>query len=166
MEIILGMDVSTHCIGMSIASVDNDKIDILEITHLRLKVSKKIKGIKSLLVKSQLVKEKLKTFTNYHISRVIIEEPQFNPNNELNHTMLKFNGIISQDIYEILGIVPQFITSNDARKFAFPELMSIRKFNKKGNIYSLDHIKKSISNNESDASKFSFVNSFSIKNSS
>lgn len=148
MEIILGMDVSTHCIGMTIASVENDKIDILEITHLRLKVNRKLKGIKSLLIKSQLLKEKLNTFKNYHISKVIIEEPQFNPNNELNHTMLKFNGIVSQNIYEILNVVPQFIVSSDARKYAFPELMSIRKFNKKGETYSLEHIKQSIQNNE------------------
>lgn len=148
MEIILGMDVSTHCIGMSIASIENDKVEILEITHLRLKVNRKIKGIKSLLLKSQMLKEKLNTFKNYHISKVIIEEPQFNPNNELNHTMLKFNGMVSQDIYEILGVIPDFITSNDARKFAFPELMSIRKFNKKGELYSLEHIKKSLNNNE------------------
>ena len=148
MEIILGMDVSTHCVGMTIASVENDKIDILEITHLRLKVNKKIKGIESLLIKSKLLKEKLETFKNYHISKVIIEEPQFNPNNELNHTMLKFNGIISQDIFDTLGVIPEFITSNNARKFAFPELMSIRKFNKKGEVYCLSHIENSIINNE------------------
>lgn len=148
MEIILGMDVSTHCVGMTIASVDNDKIEILEITHLRLKVNKKIKGIESLLIKSKLLKEKLETFKNYHISKVIIEEPQFNTNKELNTTMFKFNGIISQDIYNILGIIPEFITSNDARKYAFPELMSIRKFNKRGDIYGIDYIKKSIKNNE------------------
>lgn len=148
MEIILGMDVSTHCVGMTIVSVENDKVEILEITHLRLKVNKKIKGIESLLIKSKLLKEKLETFKNYHISKVIIEEPQFNPNKELNHFMLKFNGIVSQDIYDTLGIIPEFITSNDARKFAFPELMSIRKFNKKGDVYNVTQIEKFIQNNE------------------
>ena len=148
MEIILGMDVSTHCVGMTIASVDNDKIEILEITHLRLKVNRKIKGIESLLIKSKLLKEKLETFKNYHISKVVIEEPQFNSNKELNTTMFKFNGIISQDIYNILGVIPEFITSNNARKFAFPELMSIRKFNKKGELYNLTHIENLLKNNE------------------
>ena len=148
MDIVLGMDVSTHCVGMTIAAITDEKIDILEITHLRLKVNRKIKGIEGLLIKSKLLKEKLQTFKNYHISKVVIEEPQFNPNNELNHMMLKFNGIISQDIYEILGIIPVFITSNDARKYAFPNLMSIRKFNKKGENYTLDHILNSIKNNE------------------
>lgn len=148
MEIILGMDVSTHCVGMTIASYEDNKIEILEVTHLRLKVNKKIKGIESLLIKSNLLKDKLLTFKNYHISRVIIEEPQFNPNNELNNTILKFNGIISQDIYNVLGVIPEFITSNEARKFAFPGLMAIRKFNKHGDTYSLEHIIDSIKKNE------------------
>ena len=146
MEIILGMDVSTHCIGMTIASIEADNIEVLEMTHLRLKVNKKIRGIEALLVKSQLLKEKLESLKEYHISRVIIEEPQINSNKELNYLIFKFNGMVSQNIYDIMGIIPEFITSNDARKFAFPELIAIRKFNKQGNIYNKERIIQSIQN--------------------
>lgn len=148
MEIILGMDVSTHCIGMTIASIEADNIEVLEMTHLRLKVNKKIRGIEALLVKSQLLKEKLESLKEYHISRVIIEEPQINSNKELNYLIFKFNGMVSQNIYDIMGIIPEFITSNDARKFAFPELIAIRKFNKQGNIYNKERIIQSIQKNE------------------
>lgn len=148
MEIILGLDVSTHCVGMTIAAHEGEEIKVLEVTHLRLKVNKKIKGIKSLLIKSKLFNEKLMTFKKYHISKVIIEEPPFNPNHELNNTILKFNGILSQDIYNTLGVIPEFISSNEARKFAFPGLMAVRKFNKHGEVYSLDHIVSSIEKDE------------------
>ena len=41
-----------------------------------------------------------------------------------------------------------YISSYDARKFAFPDLMAIRKFNKKGEEYTSKKIKKAIKNNE------------------
>lgn len=148
MEIILGLDISTHCIGMTICSVEDNMISVMEITHLRLNVPKKIKGVESLLIKTNLLKDKLKTFTQYHISKVIIEEPQINPNKELTNMLLKLNGMISVVIYEVLGIVPNFITSKTARMFALPELMGIRKFNKNGVPYKTEHIINSIKNNE------------------
>jgi hypothetical protein len=56
--------------------------------------------------------------------------------------------MISQSIYEATGIVPKYITSYDARKYGFPELMAIRKFNKKGEVYSIDKIRKALKKNE------------------
>ena len=50
-------------------------------------------------------------------------------------TLLRFNGMISKVVEEVLNIVPEFISSNDARKFAFPELMAVRTHNKKGEPY-------------------------------
>jgi hypothetical protein len=50
--------------------------------------------------------------------------------------------MIAKSIYNTLGIVPEFISSYDARKYAFPELMAIRKFDKKGNPYSEKDIAK------------------------
>jgi hypothetical protein len=44
--------------------------------------------------------------------------------------------MICRSVYEVLNIVPEFISSYDARKFAFPELMQIRKTNKKGENYT------------------------------
>ena len=43
MDIILGLDVSTACIGLTLAKEEDGKIDILEVTHFRLKVPSKIK---------------------------------------------------------------------------------------------------------------------------
>jgi hypothetical protein len=62
-------------------------------------------------------------------------------------TLLRFNGMISDSIYRILGVVPNFISSYDARTYSFPELVSLRKYNKKGVEYSPKHIEKAIKDN-------------------
>jgi hypothetical protein len=40
--------------------------------------------------------------------------------------------MICRSVYEVLNVIPEFISSYDSRKFAFPELMDIRRTNKKG----------------------------------
>ena len=37
--------------------------------------------------------------------------------------MLRFNSFLFKEIYNILGIVPEFISTYNARKYAFPELV-------------------------------------------
>jgi hypothetical protein len=55
--------------------------------------------------------------------------------------------MICDSVYRVLGIVPNFISSYDARTFSFPDLLSVRKFNKKGEELSLASIKKSLKDN-------------------
>ena len=38
-------------------------------------------------------------------------------------TLLRFNSFIFKEIYETLNIVPEFISTYNSRKFAFPELV-------------------------------------------
>lgn len=150
-RIILGLDVSTRCIGSTVASLDeNGEIKILEISHLRLKVPTKIKGTKSLFMKSDLFKQKLKDkYTNYYITDVIIEEPLIGSNNsETAATLMRFNGMISQSVKDILGVIPDYISSYDARKYGCPSLMAVRKYNKSGEEYSYKKIMSAISKNE------------------
>ena len=88
--------------------------------------------------------EFLSKWKDFGINRVVIESPLLSSNNvNTVATLLQFNGMISECIYDTLNIIPDYITSYDARSYAFPELFSIRKFNKKGDI--LD--KKTILNN-------------------
>jgi lipocalin len=37
--------------------------------------------------------------------------------------LLRFNTLICKEIYDVLGIVPEFISTYNSRKFAFPELV-------------------------------------------
>ncbi len=149
-RIIMGLDVSTVCIGVSIiADFGNDKPEILKITHVSPKVSSKIKGIEALLRRKSIFEnEFLTTLTEYGITDVVIEEPLLSSNNSYTvGTLLRFNGMICDSVYRVLGIVPHFISSYDARTYSFPDLLSLRKFNKKGSEIPLSQIKKSIKDN-------------------
>ena len=156
MDIILGLDVSTACIGLTLAKEENGKIDILEVTHFRLKVPSKIKGTEALFHKSSYFSGVLETYKDLsrfnldlHVTKVVIEEPLVSSNNsETVSTLLRFNGMISQSVYSILNVIPEFISSYDARKYAFPELIAIRKYNKKGDVYPLSKIRHALKNSE------------------
>lgn len=149
-RIILGLDVSTVCIGVSIiADFGEGTPEIIKITHVSPKISNKIKGIEALLKRKEIFeKEFLPTLIDSGITDVVIEEPLLSSNNSYTvGTLLRFNGMICDSIYRVLGIVPNFISSYDARTFSFPDLLSIRKFNKKGEELSLNTIKKSMKDN-------------------
>lgn len=145
---ILGLDISTACLGVCVIKDDGVNIpEILYLGHKTPKVSNKIKGIESLFLKKQIFEnEFIKDIaTSYTITDVVIEEPLLSSNNvNTVATLLRFNGMISESIYKNIGIVPVFISSYDARTYSFPELVSIRKYNKKGNEYSVKHIEKAI----------------------
>lgn len=152
-RIILGLDISTACIGVCVIK-DNgksDKPEILYIGHKTPKVPNKIKGIESLFLKKQIFEEQFipEIKDNFEITDVVIEEPLLSSNNvNTVATLLRFNGMISETIYRHLEVVPNFISSYDARLYSFPELVSIRKYNKKGEEYPLKHIKKAITDNK------------------
>lgn len=148
-RVILGLDVSTSCVGASIVVDDGvSKPKIVKITHIAPKIDRRIKGIESLFIKKQIFEDEfLKSLVDFGITDVIIEEPLLSSNNIYTvGTLIRFNGMVSESIYRTLGIVPQFISSYDSRMFSFPELCSIRKYNKKGKEYPLTHINKDIKN--------------------
>ena len=143
-NIIMGLDISTTCIGICLMEYNDENPygKIIELTHVNPKVSKKIKTIESLFLKKQIFKnEFLSLWKNKGIKRVIIESPLLQSNNvNTVGTLLQFNGMISDCIYEVLDIVPEYISSYDARKYSFPELLGIRKFDKLGEKYHNDKI--------------------------
>ena len=153
-RVILGLDVSTNCIGISIVE-DNgvdEKPKIIAITQKSPRIPKKIKGIEALCLKKFGFDEgflkNLNEYTDKKITDVVIEEPLVSSNNvNTVATLLKFTGMIADSVYTTLGIVPVFISSYDARTYSFPELITIRKFNKQGKVYPLSHIKNAIKKN-------------------
>lgn len=145
----MALDVSTACIGITILIEDGSEYGkIVEMTHISPKVSSKIKGIESLFIKKQQFHQFIKGFSQYSIDKVVIEEPLLSSNNqETVATLLRFNGMISDCIYNELNVVPIYISSYDARKYSFPELMAIRKYGKDENIYGPSKIISSIRKN-------------------
>lgn len=150
-RIILGLDISTACIGVCVVKDDgkSDKPEILYLGHKTPKISRNIKGIEALFIRKQIFEDEFikEIASSYTITDVVIEEPLLSSNNKNTvATLLRFNGMISEAIYRIIGIVPNFISSYDARMYSFPELVAIRKYNKKGEEYSLKHIENAIKN--------------------
>jgi RNase H-fold protein (predicted Holliday junction resolvase) len=120
---VLGLDVSTKTIGMALFDIQTK--NLLELTHVspmpKLKVENKIE---ELLLKSAIVREKLQTYVGLGITNVVIEEPLLNSNNVYTvSTLMRFNTLVCREIYDILGVVPEFISTYNSRKFAFPELV-------------------------------------------
>lgn len=145
MSRILGLDVSTKTIGISIFEDNGESGKLQLLTHITPKVKPMPENkIELLIKKSDIFQyEFLEKYSDIDISRVIIEEPLLRSNNvNTVATLLRFNGLICKSIYDVLNIVPEFISSYDARKFGFPELMGIRKINKKGVPYSEKEILK------------------------
>jgi RNase H-fold protein (predicted Holliday junction resolvase) len=122
---VLGLDISTKTIGWALFDIKTQ--DLLELTHVSPRPKNKDteeNKMLELILKSEVFKTKLEDYKKLGIVSVIIEEPLLNSNNVYTiQTLLRFNTLICKTIYDILGIVPEFISTYNSRKFAFPELV-------------------------------------------
>ena len=120
---ILGLDVSTKTIGWAL--FDMSSRDLLELTH----ISPRPKPVpdnkmEELFTKSTTFRKKLEEYKGLGIVRVVIEEPLLNSNNAYTiGTLLRYNTLITKQVYDVLGIVPEFVSTYNSRKEAFPELV-------------------------------------------
>ncbi len=120
---ILGLDISTKTIGWAIFDLTGKKL--LELTHFSPKVKPQPEDkLEELMKKADAFKNHLEEYKNLGIVKVIIEEPLLNSNNVYTvGTLLRYNTMICKAVYDVLGIVPTFISTYNARKFAFPDLV-------------------------------------------
>jgi len=120
---VLGLDVSTKTIGWALFDMISG--ELLELTHISpVPKPKEDNKIKELFLKAEVFKQKLVEYKNLGITKVIIEEPLLNSNNVYTvQTLLRFNTLISKEIYDTLGVVPEYISTYNSRKFAFPDLV-------------------------------------------
>lgn len=126
---LLGLDVSTKTIGISLF---NNQGQLLELTHISpiIKPAPEFK-IEELIKKANLFKDFISKYATLNIKHVVIEEPLLKSNNaNTAGILMKFNGMISKEIYDIFNIVPKYVTTYEARKNAFPELMQPNANNK------------------------------------
>ena len=120
---VLGLDVSTKTIGWALFDIESQ--NLLELTHIspRPKPTSESK-IEDLILKSKIFKEKLLGYVGMGITKVVIEEPLLNSNNIWTvGTLMRYNTLICYEIYNILGVIPEFISTHNSRKFAFPHLV-------------------------------------------
>jgi RNase H-fold protein (predicted Holliday junction resolvase) len=120
---ILGLDVSTKTIGWALFDIGTK--NLLELTHISPIPKPKVENkIEELLIKSGIFRKKLEEYVGLGIQNVIIEEPLLNSNNVYTvGTLIRFNTLICKEIYDVLGIVPEFLSTYNSRKFAFPHLV-------------------------------------------
>jgi hypothetical protein len=129
---VLGLDVSTKTIGIALFEEDGR---LLELTHVTPKIKPKPDTPLELLMrKAQSFEEEfLQKYSDFDIDKVFIEEPLLGSNNvNTVGVLLRFNGMICRSVYDVLNVVPTFISSYDARKYAFPELMVKRTHKRDG----------------------------------
>ena len=138
---VLGLDVSTKTIGWALFDIQSR--ELLELTHVSpTPKPKEDNKIKELLLKGEIFRTKLLEYKDMGITKVIIEEPLLNSNNVYTvQTLLRFNTLVTKEIYDVLGIVPDFISTYNSRKFAFPELV---KENDKGKFVLFGGLPKDI----------------------
>lgn len=120
---ILGLDISTKVIGFALFDITGSKL--LELTHFSPKIKPQPEDkIEELIKKADAFKEHLEGYKDIGITRVIIEEPLLQSNNIYTvGTLLRYNTLILKNCYDVLGVLPIFISTYNARKYAFPDLV-------------------------------------------
>ena len=143
MSKILGLDVSTKTIGMALFEADGK---LLELTHITPKIKPQPETkLEELFKKVDAFERLLTRYIELDIEKVVIEEPLLSSNNVYTvATLLKFNGMISKVVSEVLNVIPEFISSNDSRRYAFPELVQKRTSKKDGTLLSQKQIEKNV----------------------
>ena len=120
---ILGLDISTKTVGFAL--FDMSASNLLELTHFSPKIKPQPEDkIEELLKKADAFSKHLENYKDIGIQKIIIEEPLLNSNNIYTvGTLLRYNTLILKNCYDILKIVPTFVSTYQARKFAFPDLV-------------------------------------------
>lgn len=120
---ILGLDISTKTVGVALFDLDGQ--NLLELTHFSPKIKPEPESkLELLMKKADAFKERLEEYVGMNIVKVVIEEPLLNSNNVYTvATLLRYNTLVCRLIYEVLGIVPTFISTYDARSYGFPDLV-------------------------------------------
>ena len=120
---VLGLDVSTKTIGWALFDIQTK--ELLELTHISPVPKPKVENkIEELILKGNIFRKKLEDYVGLGISSVVIEEPLLNSNNVYTvSTLMRFNTLICKEVYDVLGVVPEFMSTYNSRKFAFPHLV-------------------------------------------
>jgi hypothetical protein len=142
---VLGLDISTKCIGIALFENRDGVGDLKLLHHVTPKVKPEPENkMEELFEKARIFeRDFLNDYADVGINKVIIEEPLLQSNNVYTiATLLRFNGMVARSVYETIGVVPEFISSYDSRKYAFPQLMGIRNTKKNGELKNEKEIAK------------------------
>jgi len=121
---VLGLDISTKTIGFAL--FEQKDMSLLELTHFSPIVKPRPDDlIEELIKKADAFQRKLEGYKNIGVEMVVIEQPLLTSNNIYTvGTLMRFNALISKVVYDVLGVVPKYISTYDSRKYAYPELFA------------------------------------------
>lgn len=126
---VLGLDISTKTIGWALFDIGTK--NLLELTHVSPRPKDIEDKMEELILKAIIFRNKLQEYVGLGINKVVIEEPLLNSNNIWTvGTLIRYNTLICKEVYDVLGIVPEFISTYNSRKFAFPHLVQKNDKNK------------------------------------
>jgi len=127
---VLGLDISTKTIGWALFDIESK--NLLELTHISPRPKQEGDNkIEELILKSSIFRKKLEDYVGLGINKVVIEEPLLNSNNIYTvSTLMRYNTLICKEVYDVLGVAPEFISTYNSRKYAFPHLVQKNDKNK------------------------------------
>lgn len=119
---LLGLDISTKTIGLAL--FEKKDMSLLELTHFSPIVKPRPDDlIEELIKKSNSFEKRLEEYKNMGVEMVVIEQPLLTSNNVYTvGTLMRFNALISKVVFDVLGVVPKYISTYDSRKYAYPNL--------------------------------------------
>lgn len=124
MSIILGLDISTSTVGISLFKDKGKFGELLESTHISPKV-KEDTALETYIKKAdvclEFIYDKYKTIG---ISEIIVEEPLKHSNNQKTAKILEiFNEYMVNRLEKFFNVKVKLISVNDIRKSALKELV-------------------------------------------
>jgi RNase H-fold protein (predicted Holliday junction resolvase) len=123
---ILALDVSTSTVGISLFEDMGDHGKLTILTHFEPNIRPEPETqLERLKEKADLCVEKLfQDFGNYNIVRIVVEKPLLNSMTQKIAKLLEiFNEYLTNKLSKKLNVPVDFITVDEARRFALPELM-------------------------------------------
>lgn len=131
-KFILSLDVSTSTVGCTLFLDEGDKGVLAELTHFELKSKVETRLEKYIAKADYAVLALHDKFSEYNIHKIIVEEPLLNSMNQKTaNTLDLFNEYFCNKLEKEFNIPVEFISVNDSRKYALPELIG-----KNGRMYS------------------------------
>lgn len=126
-EYILGLDISTSTIGISLFEDNCDTGQLVTLTHFTPKLKPKPKTkLEEYKEKADLcVKQITKQFKGYNITKIIVEDPLQNSASQKVAMILSlFNEYMTNKLSLAFDMPIDFITVYESRKNALPELVN------------------------------------------
>jgi len=118
-RVFLSFDISTSCIGFSMY---NENFELISVKALKMSTNKECNDDPE-IIKGDGFKKFVEELKIYEIIDIFVEEPLVKSNNVYTvNKLLKFNGICSYILRDILGVIPKFLSVDEVRRIFCPEM--------------------------------------------